>query len=188
MKSRVLTTGTSGIPVFQYVEESASGGFVLDDTAIASGVTIKAGTVIGFDESTRKAKVAKMGVLQASATNVATTYQVLKGHILAVGMSVNLPGGTARAITVIDTSNASYDTLTVGTTIGVAAAAGIMIAVSDIATTAPNGLLLFDVDQDSVQHVEIAVLLRCTVYHRRIPQVPASIKALLPNVIFSESF
>lgn len=186
MKGPVLTSTTSGIPIFQEIITTAQGGFTLDDSAITAGTVIKAGTVIGFDESTRKVKVAKSAVLQASALNSATTYDVLKGHNLVVGMTVNLPGGTGRAITAIDTSDPSYDRLTVGTTIGVAAAAGIMIAVADIGTTAPNGLLLEEVTADT--NSEISVVIRGVVYHRRIPPVAAATKLLMPNIIFSESY
>ena len=186
MKGPVLTSTTSGIPIFQEILTTAQGGFTLDDSALTSGSTIKAGTAIGIDEATRKVKVAKSAVLYASATNVATTYQVLKGHNLVVGHSVNLPGGTARAITVIDTSNADYDVLTVGTTIGIAANAGIMIAVADIGTTAPNGLLLDETVVDT--NTEITVVTRGVVYHRRIPPVAAASKLLMPNMIFSESY
>lgn len=186
MKGPVLTTTTSGIPIFQEILTTAQGGFTLDDSALTVGSTIKAGTAIGIDEATRKVKVAKSAVLQASATNVATTYRVLKGHNLVVGMTVNLPGGTGRAITVIDPSNPSYDEFTVGTTIGVAANAGIMLAVADIGTTAPNGLLLEDVLVDT--NAEISVVTRGVVYHRRIPPVAAATKLLMPNIIFSESY
>lgn len=187
MKGPVLTSASLGAPVFQEIITTAQGGFVLDETVFPAGTILKAGTVVGYDESTRKAKVLKGGVLQASATNVDTTYKVLKGSNILVGMSLNLPGGTARAITAIDNSNASYDLLTVATTIGVAAAAGIMIAVTDIGSTSPDGLLLFDTEVDTA-NTEVAVVLRGVVYHRRIPPIPASIAALLPNVILSESY
>lgn len=186
MKGPVSTSATQRIPVFQNAFETASGGFTLDDSALTAGSTITAGSLIGFDEATRKAKVMKGGVLQANALDSATTYRILKNSNLVVGMTINLAGGTPRAITQIDTNNASYDTLTVGTTIGVAGTAGDLIAVSDIGSTAPKGLLLNDTVVDT--DVELDVVIRATVYHRRISPVAATLKAMLPNIIFSESY
>lgn len=174
---------------FQLVLETAQGGFTLDETVLAAGTIIKQGTVFGFDESTRKAKPFKGGVLQANATNVATTYRIMKGSNVAVGQSLNLTGGTARAITVVDTSNANYDELTVGTTIGVAGTAGDTMFLTDDGYSKAKGLLMNDVEVPATGYTsEVAVVIRGTVYNRRIAPVSAAIKALLPNIIFSDSF
>lgn len=186
MKGPVSTSYTNGIPVFQTVLETAQGGFTLDDTAVAAGTLLKAGTLISFDETTRKAKVGKIAVLQANATNSATAYRVLKGHGLVVGMSITLPSGTPRAITAITTTDPTYDELTVGTTIGVAATAGDSIYVNDIGATAPKGLLYMDVEVGV--NTDLAVVIRGTAYENRIQPVAASVKALIPNIIFSKSF
>lgn len=183
-------TAKNGIVIWQGKNtQVAQGGFTLDDSAFATeGLVIPAGTPIGFDESTRKAKVGKYGVAQANATNTATEYKILKGSILAVGMSINSGAGTARAITAIDKTNADYDTVTVDTTIGVAVTAGDSIFVSDLGTTSLKGLLYEDAVIDSNGVVDIAVVLRGTVYARRIQPIPATVKAALPLIIFSESF
>ena len=186
MKPLTSTTATYGVPVFANVFETSTGGFTLSDNQIADGTDLAPGTVISYDESTRLAKVAKMAVLQADVTNSATAYRAKKGHNLKVGSSINLSGGTARAITAIDTGNADYDEFTVGTTIGVAATAGALLYVNDIGTSAPKGLLYLPVTVGV--NTEIAVVIRGTVYENRIQPVPASIKALLPNIIFSKSF
>ena len=69
--------------------------------------------------------VVKTAVLQADATNSATDYKVLKGHNFKVGDVIMLAtSAKAYAITAITTTNAAYDTLTVGTTLGLAASAG----------------------------------------------------------------
>lgn len=187
MKGITKSTLNSGIPIFQKIIETAQGGFTLSEPTLAAGTTVPAGTVIGYDETTRLAVVAKFGVLQANALNSDTTYKVLKGSNLVVGMSVNLPGGTARAITAIDTSNTAYDTFTVGTTIGIAANAGIGAFVSDAGYNAGlKGLLMHD--HDVATGEDIAVVIRGTVYANRIASVPASIQALIPTIIFSKSF
>lgn len=185
----VKETATQGVEAFQLVLETAQGGFTLDETVLAAGTTVKAGTVVGFDETTRLAKIGKIAVLQANATNTATTYRVLKGHTLAVGQTFNLTGGTPRAITAIDTANASYDEITVGTTIGVAGTAGDAAFVVDDGYSKAKGLLQHAVViPPSGQQEQVAVVIRGTVYDRRIPPVPASVKALMPNIIFSQSY
>ena len=179
----------SGIVIFQDDVKVAQGGFLLDDVAFTTeGLVIPAGTPIGFDESTRIAKVCKIGVAQANATNTATTYKVLKGSLLKVGMSINSGAGTARSITEIDTTNADYDLLTVGSTIGVAVTAGDAIFVSDAGYTGVKGLLYEDATINSNGVVDVAVVLHGAVYARRIPPVPATIQAKLPLIIFSQSF
>jgi hypothetical protein len=183
-------TATGQIPIFQAQFETAQGGFTLDESVVAAGAIIKAGTVIAYDEATRKAKPFKGAVLQAAVTNVATSYPVLKGHNLAIGMTVNLPGGTARAITGIVTTDPNFDTIQVATTIGVAANAGIGLSVTDTGSTGTVlGLLRNDVEMPAAGiTATLSVVIRGTVYERRIPPVSAAQKALMPTMIFSQSF
>lgn len=182
-------TASYPVAAFQLIKETAQGGFTLNETVLPAGTIIPAGTVIGLDESTRMAKPLKGGVLQTGATNSATTYRVLKGSNLAVGMSVNLTGGTARAITAIDKSNADYDELTVGTTIGVVGSSGAQLYVEDDGYTKAKGLLMDQVEVPASGYTaSISVVIDGTVYHRRIAPVSATVKALMPNIIFSESF
>lgn len=187
MKAITKSTVNSGIPIFQKIIETAQGGFTISEPTLPVGTTVPAGTVMGYDETTRLAVVAKFGVLQTAALNSDTTYKVLKGSNLAVGQSINLAGGTPRAITVIDASNANYDLLTVGTTIGVAAAIGIDAFVSDAGYNAGlKGLLMHD--HDLATGEDCALVVRGTVYANRIPPVSAATKALLPTMIFSKSY
>lgn len=181
----------SGVPIWQSKNtQVAQGGFTLNDAAFATeGLVIPAGIPIGFDESTRIATIGKFAVAQASATNSAVEYKVLKGHKLAVGMSiVSGAAGTARAITVIDTTNADYDLITVGTTLGVVIAVGDSIYVADAGYTKLKGLLYEDAIIDSNGVADISVVLRGTVYARRIVPVPATVQAKLPLIIFSQSY
>lgn len=180
---------SAGVPVFQAQFEAAQGGFTLDESTLPAGTVIPAGTVMGIDESTRKAKPFKGGVLQANALNNATTYRLLKGSNAAIGMSINLSGGTSRAITALDTTNAAYDEATVGTTIGVAGTAGDVVFVTDDGYTKAKGLLRNDATVPASGTTEtVSVVIRGTVYHRRIPPVAKSVQALMPTIIFSESF
>lgn len=180
----------SGVVIWQGKNtEVSQGGFSLQDTAFATeGQIIPAGTPIGFDESTRVATVAKLGVAQAGAADNATTIKVLKGHVLAVGMTIKSGASAGKAITVIDTTNADYDVITVATTLGVAIATGDALFIDDAGYTGVKGLLYEDAVIDSNGIADITVVLRGTVYARRITPVPASIQAKLPLIIFSQSY
>jgi uracil-DNA glycosylase len=184
------TSANSGVPIFQTVLETAQGGFTLNDNHYTSGTaSIKAGTPIGFDESTRLAKVCKIATAHANATNVATTYQVKKGHPFKVGSSIKVNASGAQTITVIDTSNADYDVLTVGTTLGVAVTAGDVYFIDDAGYQNVKGLLYADVAIPADGEVAADVVLRGTVYERRLPSpVGASVKAKIPQILFSNSF
>ena len=174
-----------GIPIWQSKNtQVAQGGFTLSGTA---GEYIPAGSPIAFNESTRVATLGKFAVAQAVATDAATTYKVLKNSPLAVGMEIKTGEATSQEITAIDTTNANYDVITTEATLGVAVAAGDSIYVDDAGAT-PKGLLYEGVTIGSNGIQDVTVVLRGTVYARRIPPIPADVKAKLPLIIFSESF
>ena len=185
---------TGGVPIFQQVPENAQGGFVLDTTGLTSGLLVPAGTVMGADAVTRLAKVLKVATVQANAGNTDVAIRVLKGHLFIVGdYLAAVVGGKAYAITAIDQTNAAYDVLTVGTTLAVALTAGDALfqssatgASAAVYATVAKGLLYQGVYVGANEAVSVAI--RATVYARRIPIVTAEIKALLPNIIFSQSF
>lgn len=195
----VRTLGTNPIPIWQGLGKDiqlAQGGFELAATGLAAGALIPAGTPIVFDEAARTATIVGGGVLFANATNVATTYQVAKGHTFKVGSNLasGATGGAAEAITAIDTSASDHDVLTVGTTLGVALTAGANMFASSAAGAsasaypAVNGLLYDDTLANTGESV--SVVIRGTVYARRIPfAYSASLAALagLDDIVFSQS-
>lgn len=186
------TVLNAGKVIWQKVLETVRGGFRLDTTGLTDGATIPGGSLFTFDESTRVARLIKTATLQAPATASATTYRVLKGHLFAIGDNIaHTLGGTAYPITAIDKTNADYDEITVGTTLAGTPAAGAALFQStatgaSAATAEPNGLLYEDTDVSS--HADVAIVSRGTVYARRIPGVPVTLRAKLPLIIFSESF
>ena len=187
------TVMQSGVPVFQTVLENAQGGFTLDITGLAAGSVVKAGSVMGYDESTRMAKLIKTATVYENAGSSATAYKVYKGHYFAVGDFVALTvGGAADDITAIDKTNAAYDTITLAATIGAATAGASFFQSSAQGSTAgalpvtPKGLLYDDVDVAT--GADAAVCIRGTVYARRTPGVPTDIRTKLPLFVFSESF
>lgn len=200
----VKTIIGTGIPVFQDVDDVAMSGFTLDTSNLpnvdVAGAILVKGTVMGYDENTRLAKVVKTAELYANATNVATTYQVKKGHLLQVGNIVaNTVGGTAHTITGIDTSNAAYDVITLDVTLGVALNGGAAPLAGDVLfqssaagaaaaafSVTPKGLLYAETNIAS--STTVSVVLDAIVYERRIPSPGKAVKALLPaTILFSQS-
>ncbi len=185
--------GTSDIPVFQGYGKDiqlAQGGFLLDVTSLVLGTVLKAGIPMTFDESTRKAKPMATAVVYENAGGSATQYKVKKGSIIKVADNLaKSKGGAAYAITAIDNTNADYDLLTVGTTIGAATAGDLLFAstatgATSAALPAIKGLLYADAVVDSGESVSVAI--RATVYARRVPY-SADIAAALPGIIYSQS-
>lgn len=176
----------------------AQGGFVLNKTGLAVGSTIPRGTPLVFNESTRQAVLLSVAVLYANATNIATSYQIAKGSRLKVGDYFAVtPGGAAYAITAIDTTSSTlYDTVTVGTTLGVAVTAG-QFAFASTATGATaaalpaiNGLLYEETYiEDAAYQQGVSAVIRATVYARRVPYSTA-LAALpgLAHIIYSQSY
>jgi len=177
-------------PVFQLVHEVAQGGFTLDKTGHTLGSVLKSGSLVSYDEATRIARVMRGGTVVEDAADGATAYKVEKGSFIVGDKAANLVGGKSYAITAIDTTNANYDTITVSTSLGAlttgaplfeSAASG---ASAGAFVATPKGLLY---DHTLVEdNTFISVVLRGTVYARRIPSGTAAASAL-PLIIFSQS-
>lgn len=194
----VRAFGIAGVPVYQRDKGFllAQGGFALDKTNLVAGQIIPAGTPLIFDETARTAVVGSFGTLYANATNVATTYQIKKGSVLKVGDYFSAtPGGTAYAITSIDsTSSTLYDTVTVGTTLGTALTAGQLFfkstATGATASALPafNGLLYDETVIVAGIAQTVSAVIRAVVYARRVPY-STQLAALsgLDDITYSQS-
>jgi hypothetical protein len=191
----VKTIISTGIPVFQNQDELrlVQGGFTLDTNGLILNNSIAAGHAMTYDELTRKAKPVKSAELYANATNVAVTYQVKKGHTFAVGDFIAfVTGGAAHTITVIDTSNALYDVITVDVTLGTVQVAGDVIFQSSAAGAAAGAVkdaakgVLFS-DTNIAVDEPLSVVVVGMVYERRVQKASAYAKAAMPNIIYSQS-
>lgn len=190
--------GAGSIPIWQGVGKDiqlAQGGFALVATGLPAGTVIPAGTPFVFDHTTRTATMMGGAILYADATIAATTYQVKKGHTLKVGdFFAATSGSKAYAITVIDTSNVLFDTITVGTTLGAALTAGqnLFASTATGATAAVHPAisgLLYD-DTLALPGQSVSIVIRGTVYARRIGfAFSTALSALtgLRFIIFSQS-
>ena len=191
------TPTKSGIPVYQGTAKDIQllqGGCLLNTTGLTAGNIIPAGTPVVYDEVTRVASILHNARAQANAGASAVNYPVEKGHSLAVGdyLASGAVGGKAFAITAIDTSNASFDTITVGTTIGAVTAGDLLFASTATGATASalpaiNGLTYDEIIVSS--NISLSVVIRGTVYARRVPW-SAAIEALsgLKQFIYSKSY
>ncbi len=187
------TFSTGDIPVFQGTGKDiqlAQGGFILDTDGLPEGFVVKAGHPMSFDESTRKAKALTTGKVVESAGASATDYKIEKGSTFVVGANFAAKtGNKAYPITAIDKSNADYDLVTVGTTIGAVSAGDFVFASTTTGASnsamAPNGLNYRDVVVGRDQSV--SVVIRGTVYARRVPY-SVDLATALPRIIYSQSF
>ena len=191
------TPTKSGIPVYQGTAKDIQllqGGCLLNTTGLTAGNIIPSGTPDVYDEVTRVASILHNARAQANAGASAVNYPVEKGHSLAVGdyLASGAVGGKAFAITAIDTSNASFDTITVGTTIGAVTAGDLLFASTATGATASalpaiNGLTYDEIIVSS--NISLSVVIRGTVYARRVPW-SAAIEALsgLKQFIYSKSY
>ncbi|MXV16837.1 hypothetical protein [Hufsiella ginkgonis] len=189
---RAFSTGD--IPVWQGKGEdlqTAQGGFLLDTTGLVAGAILKAGTPMIFNEATRTAKAITTGVVYENAGGSATDYKIAKGSRFKVGDNFGArTANKAYPITVIDTSNANYDLVTVGTTIGAVSANDFVFASSTTGANnssfgGVNGLLWKDTKVETGESV--TVIIRGTIYARRVPY-SVDLEAALPRIIYSQSY
>lgn len=188
--------GTSDVPVFQGDGSeviTAQGGFVLDITGLPAKSVVKAGSVMTYDESTRVAKVLPAVKVVEAAGGSATQYKIEKGSLFQLGDApFYTVGGKAYAITAIDsTGSSTYDTITVGTSLGAVPEGGTLFksaatgATAGAFTATPKGVLWADTKVEAGESVTVAI--QASVYARRVPY-SAEIAAALPRIIYSQSF
>lgn len=186
-----LTSESRGLVAFATKLETVPGGRTI---AVADLVqaTLLAGTPVGKDAN-GLGHVVKVAVVHAEAANDATTIKVKKLHDLKVGNHIcSAEGAKAQTITAIDTTNATYDTITIGTTLGVVIAANAHIyeaaAASQETASAlkytPDGLVGEDVTLQAGGSNLASVVVRGSVYDSNIPACGTVVKAKLPLIRF----
>lgn len=184
------------VPVFVEIGWDYPGGGTLDKTGFTEGEILKAGSLAKFDESTRLVTILKTAKIVETAASDATTYKISKGSRLASSEVVaNAVGGKSYAISGINTSNADYDVITVGTTLGALVAGDIVFHSAASGATAGalkvvvNGIVRNDVQVKS-NFTPVPVVQTGKVYNRRLPSpAPQAVKDDLKGlIIFSEQF
>ena len=187
----VSTTESRLLNAFHSILEDIPGGVTLKRADFVQS-RVLAGQPIGIDTNGLGIPI-NVAKLQADAADNATAYRVLKGHNFKVGQFIaSAEGAKAYAITAIDTSNAAYDQITVGTTLGVAmtAAAGVFLfeaaeeAANDQSALkfAPVGLVANTIDFGVNSSVKVCV--RGTVKIAVAPPIGPVVSAKLPLIRF----
>lgn len=98
------------------------GGVTVSSADLIPGTVLLEGTYVSVPDNSGICHVIKTAKVYEQAGSSATSYKVDKGSQFKVGDFISASAsGAAYAITGIDTSEAGYDTITVGTTIGEAA-------------------------------------------------------------------
>jgi len=147
------------------------------------------GALLGVDTN-GLGRIFKTAELYEDEADTETAYKVLKGHEFVVGDFITNSGltGAAYAITEIDTSNANYDALTVGTTLGVAMLDGECLVQATAEAVAGSAALKYTLKGIALNTVDLTadndnlgcgVLVRGTVNESLMPYpVDANIKAI----------
>lgn len=179
--------------------EDFAGGGTLDITNLTKDDVIQRGVLGSFSEATRLFTVLKTFKVFEAAADDATAYKIYKAvneqpNLAKVGDIIAVKeGGVASAITAIDNTNADYDILTVGATLGVEVAVDdALFESSEAGATAAkvkvevNGWLREDADVDDNEFVSVGRI--GTLYERRLPcAVPADVKSTVKGaIIFSQ--
>lgn len=143
------------------------------------------GTPVYYSSSDKLWHVIYTATMQADAGATATAYKVLKGHNLKVGDYL-YNGSTGYAITAIDKSNAAYDEVTVGTTLGAASAGDVLTAGgSGGATPNPQGLVIGHHEVESGMNLETGIGVIGTVMEVHMKTALSSTqKAALKGIVF----
>lgn len=186
------TTETAAKSPFITKLETLPAGVCIATTDLVA-TSVEAGTPVGLDTDTGLYHVVKTAEAQANASDSATDIRVIKGHNFKVGdfLSTGLLK-KAYAITVINTTETAYDTLTIGTTLGVAITDGdtLIEALAEASgnTSAwkytPVGLVGTTFDIVSGANHLYDVVVRGTVDESEIPPIHADIKSALPVIRF----
>lgn len=171
--------------------EDIPGGGVIAVTDITQA-SVEEGTPVGVD-SNGLYHVVKTAKITENASNTATAYKVAKGHNFKVGDFLAVKtGAKAYAITEIGTSEDDYDTLTVGTTLGLAVVVGdvlIQAAAQSATTTSafkytPVGLVGTGFDVVSSNNHTSDIVVRGSVKKDLIAPTGATVQAALPLIRF----
>lgn len=163
-------------------------GGVTVSIAALGGTSLKEGTPLGVGSNGMYA-VVKTVRFVTEAANDATSYEVEKGHHFKVGDYIATGSANGKAITAIDkTTSSAKDTITVGTTLGVA------VAVADVAyqvaganktlVTTPTAIAGSNYDITAGESLLCDAWLFAVVKGANAPGVTDTLKTTLKGIIY----
>ena len=168
-------------------------GVTVNSTELVAGSVLKEGSALAKDASTGLYHVCKTALVVENVSNSDTDIEVAKGSQFKVGEYVMAKAGAkAYAISEIDKSNAAYDKITVGTTLGIAISKGESIqqaAAGSSSTTSalkyvPTALTGDSYDVDGLSNVAVVAVTIGQFKESIIPPVSADMKKTLTGIVF----
>lgn len=179
--------------VFVTKLEDIPGGITVSVADFVEDFIVPAGSVVGKDNN-GLFHVLKTAKMHTAANSSATDYLVYKGHGLKVGDYIaSATGAKAYAITAINTTGSDvYDTISIGTTLGVAVAqyAGLFQAAAEAASNTsafkytPYAVTGHSVQLKAGDNNTVDALLRATMIEANAPVATTQIKAALPQILW----
>lgn len=166
-------------------------GVTVASAELVAGGILAEGTAIGAD-SAGLFHVIKTARVTEKAGATATAYKVAKGSHFKKGDAVMLKvGGKAYAITAIDTSEATYDTITLSTTLGEEVAVGKALVESSAVGASgaafkykPKALTGDGYNVDALNNHTVVAVTIGQYKESVIPAISDDIKAALPGIVY----
>jgi len=212
MSNRIFSTGNNfptpssnvggGRHVWYQRGRSIPGGFNIDLPNFPKGSVVQAGSLIKYDEATRKVDLHIAVKVDEVAASGATTVKIAKileasvlntGQFLMVAPDGITDAGTGVEVLSIDSSNPAYDVITIPALSAELSEGTILVEADKVGAGAvvkvvPNALSYYDifVHPDSTQFT-VTATIEGTVYERRIPPVADAFKPLFTEITFSQS-
>lgn len=164
-------------------------GVTVSTADLIPGTPLQEGTPLGKDTAGIYHAVKTAKISEAAAAN-AKAYKVAKGHHFKVGDFVMFKtGAKAYAITAIDTSALTHDTITVGTTLDAAVTPGTALVQAAAATAdasafkfRPVALCGDSYDVESLTNLAVSAVTIGQFKESIIPAISDDIKAALPTI------
>ena len=153
------------------------------------GSALLQATPVAYSSSDAMFHVCKTAKVVTNAANDATTYDVAKGHHFKVGDRFATEGANGQQITAIDkTTNTDKDVITVGTTLGVATAAGVVAFESTGANKTvkypPTAITGAPYDVIASESLFVDAWVIAVVRTGNAPVVNATVTATLKGIIY----
>lgn len=163
------------------------GGVTIATADLIPGTILNEGAYVGKPDSAGICHIIKSAQIYEAAGASATSYKIAKGSQLKVGDVVTTGAGKAAyAITAINTTEALYDTITVGTTLGAATKGATIIQVAtagaSAAVAAPLGRLVEFYNVKAGDNIFAPVVVIGT-FHKELAPANESLDAKLPGIV-----
>jgi hypothetical protein len=162
-------------------------GGVTVSVADIGGTALKEATPLAYNVADGLYHVCKTAKIVTAATNSAVTYDVEKGSHFKVGDRFATEGANGQLITAIDkTTNTDKDVITVGTTLGVVIASGVVAfestGANKVLAHVPTAIAGSNYDVVASESLFVDAWLIAVVEAGNAPSVNATLTATLKGI------